>query len=77
MHELALEQAEQRACCVLSHTWNAVRGEAKRPKPGGNTFWNCQKANWHKGVTVGTASRVSDVSRGEVQQMKLILASGV
>ena len=42
-----------------------------------DTFWNCQKTNWHKGITMGATDGVLDVARRKVQRVELILTGGV
>ena len=43
----------------------------------GDTLWDCQEPDWHKGIMMGTVGGVLDVSRGEVERMKLILSGGI
>ena len=57
----------------LEIMWESIETSESRK----HTFWNCQEANQYKGVMMGTADSVLDVSRRKVQRMKFILTGGV
>jgi len=42
-----------------------------------DTFWNRQKTNRHKGITMSATDGVLDVARRKIQWVELVLTGGI